>query len=179
MIARRDVLAGLAAAVGTSTQAAETLKGQPPLPGPLDRYREVGVRRLDGSPSTLGRLLGPPRPSVVSFWATWCAPCVLEGRRLAQLRGAYPEEQLAILGVNINDEPDPATLAAFRQKARMNYAQALDGRGAYLALTGQAKLALPRVFVFDAAGRPVAAFGRFFGARTLDALEAAVRQAAG
>src|SRR5690349_15003870 len=121
MIERRALLAGLAASAATSAAAAEPLKGQPALPGPLERYRSVGVRRPDGQPTTLGRLLGPPRPTVVSFWATWCAPCALEGRRLAQLRSAYPEERLAILGVNIDAQPDPDKLAAFRQKAQMNY----------------------------------------------------------
>src|SRR5205085_7841193 len=115
----------------------------------------------DGRATTLGRLLGRPRPAVVSFWATWCAPCALEGRKLAELRNSLPDEALAMVGVNIDTDAEPTRLNQFRQKAQMTYTQALDGRGLYLAMTGQPQLALPRTFVFDREGQPTAAFGRF------------------
>ncbi len=172
MLGRREAMLGLAA--GGLCAAARPLEDQPILPGPLERYRDVGLRDFDGRPTTLGRLIGPPRPTVVSFWATWCAPCAIEGRKLAELRGRLPDSTLAIVGVNVDTKADEARLNAFRQKARMTYTQGLDGRGLYLAMTGQAKLALPRTFVFDRNGRATAAFGRFFGGRTLSAIEAAV-----
>jgi thiol-disulfide isomerase/thioredoxin len=135
------------------------------------------MKTLDGRPTTLGRLLGPVRPTVVSFWATWCAPCALEGRRLAKLRTAYADERLAIVGINIDSKADAARLDQFRQKAQMNYTQALDGQAAYRAMAARDQFALPRTYVFGAGGEPVAAFGRFFGERTLSASDAAVRSA--
>lgn len=177
MIDRRRLLTGLAAGAALPARAAEPLADQPPLPGPLSRYRDLPVRRIDGGDQTLGGLLGPPRATVVSFWATWCAPCALEARRLARLRSAYPDERLAIVGLNIDTQADAARLDAFRRRAEMNYTQGVDGRAAYMEIAGHAQLALPRTYVFDAAGRPVAAFGRFFGARTLSALDEAVRRA--
>ena len=59
----------------------------------------------------------------------------------------------------------------------MNYTQGLDGKALYLALSDRPTVALPRTYVFDAVGQPVAAFGRFFGERTLVAIDAAVRAA--
>jgi thiol-disulfide isomerase/thioredoxin len=178
MFDRRGLLALLAAGAATPVRAAEpALADQPELPGPLSRYRDLPVRRIDGEPATLGRLLGPPRAAVVSFWATWCAPCALEGRRLAQLRMAYPDERLAIIGLNIDTLADERRLDQFRRRAEMNYTQGLGGKPAYLEITGRPTVVLPRTYVFDAAGRPVAAFGRFFGARTLQAIDEAVQRA--
>ncbi|MBL8554383.1 MAG: TlpA family protein disulfide reductase [Phenylobacterium sp.] len=178
MLDRRLLLAGLTVFAATPAVAAEKgLAGQPEMPGPLARYRDLSVKRVDGEASTLGRLLGPPRPAVVSFWATWCAPCALEGRRLARLRKAYPEERLAIVGINLDSHADDAKLDQFRRRAEMNYTQGLDGKALYLALSDSATVALPRTYVFDASGQPVAAFGRFFGERTLSAIDAAVRAA--
>jgi len=177
MIGRREVLAMLAAGAAVPARAAEPLADQPPLPGPLPRYRDLPVRRIDGEAGTLGRLLGPPRAAVVSFWATWCAPCALEGQRLAQIRTLYPDERLAIVGLNIDGQADAARLDRFRRKAEMNYTQGVDARAAYVEIAGRAQLALPRTYVFDADGRPVAAFGRFFGTRSLRGIDEAVRRA--
>jgi hypothetical protein len=178
MIDRRALLALLAAAGAAPALAAEPLGDQPALPGPLSRYRDLPVRRIDGEAETLGRLLGPPRAAVVSFWATWCAPCALEGRRLAQIRMLYPDERLAMVGLNLDATADAVRLDQFRRKAAMNYTQGLDAKAAYVEIAGRAQLALPRTYVFDAQGQPLAAFGRFFGARTLAAIDEAVRRAA-
>lgn len=183
MIDRRRILALLAAGTASPALAAdlplmdEPLADQPDLPGPLSRYRDLPVRRIDGEPSTLTQLLGPPRPTVVSFWATWCAPCALEGQRLAQVRMLYPDERLAIIGLNIDRPADRLRVAQFRRRAQMNYTQGLDAKAAYLAMTARSRVALPRTYVFDAGGRPTAAFGRFFGARTLKALDEAIHEA--
>jgi cytochrome c biogenesis protein CcmG/thiol:disulfide interchange protein DsbE len=178
MIDRRGVLAILAAGVALPAWANE-LADQPQLPAPLARYRDLPLKRIDGQAVTLGRLLGPPRPAVVSFWATWCAPCALEGRRLARLRRAFPDERLAIIGLNIDHEPESARLDQFRRRAEMNYTQGIEAKAAYLAMAGRTGLALPRTYVFDAAGEPLAAFGRFFGERTLAAIDRAVVRAVG
>jgi peroxiredoxin len=174
MMHRREAMLSLAAS-GLLAAAAKPLEGQPALPGPLDRYRDMPLRAADGTVTTLGRLLGRRRPTVVSFWATWCAPCALEGRKLAELRNGIPDTTLAMVGVNIDTTPDPVRLSEFRRKAQMTFTQALEGQPLYQTMTGQERLALPRTFVFDAAGQPTAAFGRFFGGRTLAAIEAAVR----
>jgi thiol-disulfide isomerase/thioredoxin len=127
--------------------------------------------------TTLGALVGAPRASIVSFWATWCAPCAMEGRELAKIRRKFADERLAIVGINLDAAPDAAKLAAFRQKAQMNYIQGLAGQRVYAALAGTERVALPRTYVFDGQGRPVAAFGRYFGARTLKAINDAVATA--
>lgn len=41
---------------------------------------------------------------LLNFWATWCAPCVLEIPSLEQLHHEMPK--LAIIAVSVDDDPD-------------------------------------------------------------------------
>ena len=175
---RREALLlfGAGAAMFGERAAAQALKDQPPLPATLSGFRELAVRDAAGATTTLGRLIGGERPTVLSFWASWCAPCLVEARHLASLRTQYPENRLAIIGVNVDAAKDAAKVEPFRIKAKMNYTQAV-GQEPYFAVTGTRSIALPRTYVFDAAGRPVAAFGRFYGRRTTKAITAAVQKA--
>lgn len=43
----------------------------------------------------------PDRVRVVSFWATWCGPCLTEIDVLEQLQAQIPESDLRIFAVNI------------------------------------------------------------------------------
>ena len=44
------------------------------------------------------------RVVLLNFWATWCAPCVVEMPSLLQLHHDQPD--LAILAVSIDEDPD-------------------------------------------------------------------------
>jgi len=174
---RRLVMLGLpATAIAPGAAQGQELRDQPALPKPLGALVGVSLRDHLGRPTTLGALIGQPRPAVISFWASWCAPCAVEGRHLAGIRAAYPEDRLAIIGINVDAERDAAKMEPFRRKAQMNYQQAL-GREAYGPITGSASVLLPRTYLFDRTGRPVAAFGRYYGAKTTKAITAAVERA--
>ena len=44
----------------------------------------------------------PERPTLINFWATWCAPCVEELPYLEQLRAEVPDEELRIVLVSLD-----------------------------------------------------------------------------
>ena len=55
---------------------------------------------------------------ILVFWATWCAPCIMEIPHLNALKNIFSEEQLAILAIS-NEPPDMVKEFATRQK--INY----------------------------------------------------------
>lgn len=59
------------------------------------------------------------RVVLVNFWATWCGPCRKEIPGLIQLRKDYAEDDLAIMGISLDYNPN--TVAAFNRKAGINY----------------------------------------------------------
>lgn len=150
----------------------------PPLPPLLSDLAAVALTRTDGSQATLGSMLGPGA-TVVSFWATWCAPCVMEARHLAETRTRIARERLNILGVNVDRTRDESRLADFLRRGRVNYDQARGDLSAYQAFGGGDQILLPRLFVFSSEGRPIAAFGRYFGGATLRQVDRAIEQAIG
>lgn len=69
---------------------------------------------------------------VVNFWATWCAPCRIEIPELMRLRAQYPENDLVILGVSVDESQ--ASYDTFLRKLPLNFP------------VGRATQDLPRMF---------------------------------
>jgi peroxiredoxin len=54
---------------------------------------------------------------VVTFWATWCAPCRNELPNLEKLQEYLGKDKITILAVNFRDD-DPETVGRLRQDAK-------------------------------------------------------------
>lgn len=70
------------------------------------RPREVPPIRFndrEGRPVDLSAFRG--KVTVVNFWATWCAPCVVEMPTLAALQRRFPADKVAVVAISV-DRPD-------------------------------------------------------------------------
>jgi thiol-disulfide isomerase/thioredoxin len=160
---RRAFLAsGLAACAPGSALAAG-----PPMPPPISALEHLPLTLAGGARTTLGAHLGPG-PSVVSFWASWCAPCVAEARHLARLRATVAPERLNIVGINIDVPAEDAEIARFLQLTRANYTQLRGDFTTYVAFDSGAAISLPRLHLFAADGAPAAVFDRFNAAASAE-----------
>lgn len=56
---------------------------------------------------------------LLDFWATWCDPCREEIPHFVELQQQYGSKGLQIIGVSMDDSPDP--VGPFAQKFRINY----------------------------------------------------------
>ena len=110
------------------------------------------------------------RPVIVTFWATWCGPCVAESEELNELARKY--ERLVILGLDVDDKPD--ALQQFLQKRPLSYTVLNAGKSDSPVAVSYGVSGLPLTVVIAANGLVdfVAA-----GGLTEDALEAHVRSA--
>ena len=66
--------------------------------------------------------------TIVTFWATWCIPCIVEIPTFHDLVQKYQKNGLAVVGVSV-DAQSPAMLQAFVDKFRMNYTVAMSNPG--------------------------------------------------
>jgi peroxiredoxin len=86
---------------------------------------------------------------LLDFWATWCEPCLIEIPSFVELQNKYGHEGLQIIGVSMDDGPDP--VRKFYQQFKMNYPVVMGS-----AKTGElygGVLGLPIAFLVDREGR--------------------------
>lgn len=56
---------------------------------------------------------------VLNFFATWCPPCRVEMPELVKLRKAFPEKELLLIGLSVDETRAP--VPSFVEKAGVNY----------------------------------------------------------
>ena len=164
------ILGGLAAgALACAAGTRDAARGPTSTVG-ADRSDLGGVALVDvdGRAALLRDVLAH-RPSLVSFWAPWCEPCVRELPELERLSRAVAPCGAAVVGVAVGETP--AAIAAFTRARRLGYAQLTDEPFALADALGQRRI--PATVVFDGAGHVVFA-GDALDARATTALSRAL-----
>lgn len=116
------------------------------LPSPGKPAPSFGLQDTNDKTVSLEDFKG--RPVIVTFWATWCGPCVAESDELNKLARKY--ERLVILGLDIDDEPD--ALKKFLQKRRLSYTVLKAGKIDGPVATSYGVTSLPLTVVIAANG---------------------------
>jgi thiol-disulfide isomerase/thioredoxin len=74
-------------------------------------------RDLAGRPQRLDSLRGSI--TVISLWATWCAPCRDELPRLSQLNRRYAENGVRFLAISIDESKDRTKIEPYLQEQKV------------------------------------------------------------
>jgi len=101
---------------------------------------------------------------LLDFWASWCDPCRAEIPRFVELQNKYRNQGLQIIGVSMDDGPEP--VREFYQRFRMNYPVVMGN-----AKTGElygGVLGLPIAFLIGRDGR---VYSRHIGATSTSVFE--------
>ena len=145
------------------------LAGSLPAQAPLRPLDEKGYAQLVASHR--GAVL------VVDFWATWCSPCREEMPLLVQFARKYRGQGLRLVTVSCDEPEDGAKAAQFLAEHRASEAayikRVTDDERFINTVDGKWSGALPALFIYDRAGRPVRSF---IGETDMSALEQAVRK---
>lgn len=130
---------------------------------------------LAGYRAALAKYRG--KPTLVTFWATWCEPCRDEFPTIVALAKQYAPQGLAVFGVSMDDDSDMNVVRRFLGQYRpgfRNYRQKpgidVDAfyRGVNPAWTGT----MPETIFY---GRDGSIVGHFVGGQSHDTFERAIR----
>jgi len=101
---------------------------------------------LGGTQHTLGAYRG--NVVLVNFWATWCAPCLIEMPGMQRLLDAMEGRPFTILAVNVKETK--ATAWRFMNLLKVNFPALLDSDGS--ATEAWEVQFYPTSFLIDSAG---------------------------
>jgi peroxiredoxin/outer membrane lipoprotein-sorting protein len=110
------------------------------------RVPEFTTQDLAGQEFTASSLQG--KPVLVSFWATWCAPCREQMAKIQELQGALAEKGLVVLAINDGESADTARKYIEEHKYTFRVLLDRDKR-----VTGKFSVSgLPALFLIDREG---------------------------
>ena len=78
--------------------------GPQPVDAPVKRVPDVNVKTLDGKSISITEAIGEGKITVLSFWATWCAPCKKELDAIAEVYEDWQAEyDMQLIAVTIDN----------------------------------------------------------------------------
>jgi len=88
---------------------------------------EVSLRDTDGNLVELRSLIRPGKPTIISFWATWCAPCKKELSNYAELYADWQKEfDVEVLAISIDDSRNSAKVKSYINGVKWPFRVLLD-----------------------------------------------------
>lgn len=86
---------------------------------------EFKLENIDGDYVSLKDELGSG-PVLLSFWATWCKPCIEEMTEYKELYENYKDKGLKVLAISIDDERTVAKVKPFAKSKKYPFTILLD-----------------------------------------------------
>ncbi|MEC8646078.1 MAG: TlpA disulfide reductase family protein [Candidatus Latescibacterota bacterium] len=147
--------AGLGCAGGEPEAAKVAKTGQGEVVFPPPEFYEIGDH--EGKAVDLRDFKG--RVVLLNFWATWCGPCRYEIPDLVEMRSEYEPDQVAIIGVSLDQGPDDQVqplLNKFIERYDINYLIVHDGQHDLVrqfVRGSSGSMGIPMTFIIDREGR--------------------------
>lgn len=102
---------------------------------------------LEGQPRSLDEFTG--QVVLVTFWASWCSPCIVEMPSIQRLAAAMADQPFAVIGINVGEGERRVQTSAGR--LGIDFPVLLDKDSATFGNWGAD--VLPTAFVLDRSGR--------------------------
>lgn len=90
----------------------------------------VVVQTMDGKKENTSTWTNNGKPTIVNFWATWCAPCKRELNAIAEKYDSWQKETgVKLIAVSIDDARSMARVAPYVNGQDWDYDVVLDPNG--------------------------------------------------
>lgn len=118
------------------------------------QFPSVQLRDLDGKPVDSATLSNDGKPFVVSFFATWCKPCLRELKSIAEVYPDWQDETgMKLIAISIDEAQNAGKVRPLVDAQGWEYEVLLDSNSElYRALGVQM---VPHLFIIDGQGNIV------------------------
>ena len=114
----------------------------------------VDVKTLDGKTFNTSKISNDGKPIIVSFWATWCKPCIQELTTIAEV---YPEWQketgVKLIAVSIDNSRSSSSVKGLVNGKEWDYQVLLDENNDFKRAMGVNLV--PHTFIINGKGEIV------------------------
>lgn len=115
---------------------------------------EVTLKDVNGKRVSTKTFDTGGKPVVISFWATWCKPCVKELSAIDEVYADWQDETgVKVIAISIDDARNSSKVAPFVNGRGWEYDVFIDENSDLRRLLGVNNI--PHTFLFDAQGKLV------------------------
>lgn len=94
---------------------------------PAQKLAAVDVKGLDGKIVNTSTFSNDGKPIIISFWATWCAPCKKELNEIAEVYDDWQKETgVKLIAVSIDDSRNSPKVKPYVEQQEWTYEVYLD-----------------------------------------------------
>jgi thiol-disulfide isomerase/thioredoxin len=114
----------------------------------------VNLKDINGKTVNTAKLSNNGKPFVISFFATWCHPCLRELTTISEVYEDWQDETgVRIIAVSIDQAQDANKVKPLVDSKGFEYQVLLDPNGDFKRAMGVNNI--PHVFLFDGKGKKV------------------------
>ena len=111
----------------------------------------VDIKDVKGNPFNTSKIVNDGKPIIISFWATWCKPCIKELTTISDVYSEWQEETgVKIYAVSIDDARSSSLVAPMVNGKNWDYTVLLDQNGDFKRAMNVGSI--PQTFVVNGKG---------------------------
>jgi len=119
-----------------------------------NKIPSVDIKDLQGNPFNTGSINNEGRPIIISFWATWCKPCIKEMTTIADNYDDWVEETgVKLVAVSVDDARSSKNVEPLINGKGWEYEVLLDQNGDFKRAMNVGLV--PHTFLIDGDGNIV------------------------
>lgn len=90
----------------------------------------IPLKNLKGQQVSLKEIIEPNRPTMISFWATWCKPCLQEIKTINEnLTKWKSETDVKFIAISVDDSRSQNRVPSFVNARKWNFDVLIDENG--------------------------------------------------